>query len=211
MDLKDVKKYIVLIVATITVVLIVITGIIMGFKLANKRQNEALNNTNNDNSLDVYENKVENKITSDTSTKVKELIFDSKYLQSGKVKGDTKILEDRIENVSILSITGVADNEIEQINMVDTKNRWYKTIDLTEYNTLEFYARKGADNGDMMICIDNSIIKKVRFNDFPTTWTKYTVDLSEFKGEHILAFAGGYSDKTGSKDSNTQYRNIKLK
>ena len=200
-----------IIMAIIIVSICLISGAIAGLKLAKERQNKADNSINYNNITDRHENRLENQIYGNTDNKVEELIFDNKYLQTGNVKGDTKIIEDRIENVSILSITGTADNEIEQINNVTTKNRWYKTIDLTKYTSLEFYARKGADNGDMMICIDNTIIKRVRFNEFPTTWTKYTIDVSNYKGEHILAFAGGYADKTGSKDSNTQYRNIKLK
>ena len=84
-------------------------------------------------------------------------------------------------------------------------------MDLTKYNTLEFYARNAQDNGDLLICVDNTIIKKIRYTDVPTTWTKYTVDISKYQGVFTLAIAGGYSDNTGSENSCTQYRNIKLK
>ena len=40
---------------------------------------------------------------------------------------------------------------------------------------------------------------------------KYTVDVSRYKGNHTIAFAGGYADNTGSEQSNTRYSRITLK
>lgn len=88
--------------------------------------------------------------------------------------------------------------------------RWYKSIDLTEYTTLKFYAKKGANHGTLMLFIDGTSILIVGYNSFSTEWVEYEVDISSYDGFHEIGFGGGYSDNTGSGGSNTQYCNIRL-
>lgn len=202
--------------ARIYIVIIVAVAVILGSIIVvkvttnkkDKKQEEKMNITQKEN-VEENENKIENTII-DSKDKVEELVFDYDFLKQGLSKGNVEIYNNKVDNAVILSITGVADNNIDQTNFVSTKNRWYRKIDLTDYTTLEFYARNGK-TGDIMICIDDTIVKRIRYTNVPSTWTKYKVDVSEYKGEHTLAIAGGYADKTGNEDSNTQYRNIKLK
>lgn len=203
---------IVIIVAVLVLLICLIVGIVIG----NKQKQKQIEDQQKAN-MEAYEqqqkkeNIVENKIEEKPTKKVEPLNFTKEFLESGNSKGNVEFIENRIDNSFILSITGVADNGINEVNFVSTKNRWYKTVDLTDYSTIEFYARNGEANGDIMICVDNTIIHRVRYTDVPNTWTKYTVDISKYEGEHTLAIAGGYADNTGSQDSNTQYRNIRLK
>lgn len=202
---------IVVICAIIILVLCFGIGIIVGQnqKIKEKKEVEKLLNSQTD--KQEQENKQENKVISKKEEKVEPLEFTKEYLKNGQSYGQVEIIDNRLDNTTVLSITGVADNDINQDNYVSTKNRWYKSIDLTKYKTLELYARRGKDNGDMMICVDNTIIKRVRYTDLPTSWTKFEIDVSEYKGEHVLSLAGGYADNSGSSLSNTQYSNIKLK
>ena len=199
------------------VVLIIIGAIVVAFILnkpqvnfdkneempvSKKEENQEIDNNNNNNkSINMIEKEVQNG---------EELIFNEEFLSSGKIYGNVKFDNSYTDNEIVLSISGIAHNNINETNFVSTKNRWYKTIDLTKYKTLEFYARNGG-TGDIMICIDDTIIKRIRYTNVPSTWTKYSVDLSKYEGQHILAIAGGYVDETGSQTSNTQYKNIKLK
>ena len=48
------------------------------------------------------------------------------------------------------------------------------------------------------------------YNDFPTTWTQYTLDTSNITGIKTLSFIGGYTDNTGNTTSQTQYSGIEL-
>lgn len=201
---------IVVIIAIIVVIACAILGIIVGMNKKTDKPEIIENNT-----VDVIEQNIQKENTTIENEvvlpAVSELQFTKEFLEAGQSKGNVEIIENTIDGSLILSITGNADNDISGTGNVSTKNRWYKTIDITDYDKLEFFCRKGQDNGDMMICIDNKIIKRVRFNDLPTTWTKYTIDLTQYKGNHTISLAGGYADNTGSEKSNTQYCNIKLK
>ena len=52
--------------------------------------------------------------------------------------------------------------------------------------------------------------KYVHYNDLPTSWTEYSLDVSNITGTQVLTFIGGYTDSTGATSSNTKYSNIRL-
>lgn len=202
---------IVIIIAIIVAIIGLISGIIVGNNSKKRQEQEKQEYINAQRTQQEQQNKLSNEVKEKPEEKVEPLEFSKEYLKDAKTYGQVEIIDNRLDNVTVLSITGKANNDINQANYVSTKNRWYKTIDLTKYKTLEVYARRGKDNGDMMICIDNTIIKRVRYTDLPTSWTKYEIDVSEYEGKHVVALAGGYADNSGSETSNTQYCNIRLK
>lgn len=138
-----------------------------------------------------------------------EILFTKEYLEQGQTNGNTKITQNNYDGTDGLSMTGNSTNASGTINLSKV-NRWYKEIDITNYNTLEFYAKKGKDNGIVGIYIDNIRVFNVWYTYLPTNWTKYQADLSEYTGVHTISIVGGYSDKTGNTSSNTQYCDIKL-
>ena len=192
--------------------IIIIGALIIAFYLKKAEptiKNEEKNVVEQEENIEETKNIIKNETETDVK-KAEPLVFDEKLLREGKTFGNVEFYNSYTDNVLVLSITGKAENSIEERNFVSTKNRWYHTIDLTDYTTLEFYARNGG-TGDVMICIDDTIVKRIRYTNVPTIWTKYKVDVSKYKGKHIIAIAGGYADNTGSDSSNTQYRSIKLK
>ena len=204
---------IIAIVCTFFLILIIAVAVIISVNKENPNINtnetleEKIGGTN-------FVNIVENEIKNTTKTEQKEvdeLVFTQEFLESGKVTGNVEIQFSKNDNNIVLSITGASNNAIIEADDIKGKNRWYKNIDLTKYDSLEFYARNGKDNGDVMIFIDDTIVQRIRYTELTTTWSKYKIDISKYKGEHTVSFAGGYADNTGSKDSNTQYCNIKLK
>ena len=200
---------IVIITSIIVIVICIIAGIIIG--LNGKGKQQEIQNTEviqNEEKNNIINNDV---VQTEIKKDVKELEFTETFLLDGKTKGNVEVLNNRIDNTLVLSITGVSESNINEADSIEGKNRWYKTIDLTNYNTLEFYARNAKDNGDIMIFIDSRMIEKVRYTNVPSIWTKYQVDVSKYSGKHELSIAGGYADSAGSEESNTQYRNIKLK
>ena len=149
---------------------------------------------------------------------VEELIFTKDFLDSGSkytpnsstISVTTNNTIDSI-NYPGLNITGTSANNWQNWS-VQSSIRWYKTINFDNYDTLEFYARKGADHGVICVCLDNSQLLMINYSNSnsPTSWTKYILDVSQYTGEHVLSFIGGYRDSTGNSTSNTQYCNIKL-
>lgn len=138
-----------------------------------------------------------------------EILFTKEYLEQGQTNGNTQITQNNYNGADGLSMTGNSTNASGTMDL-SKANRWYKEIDITNYNTLEFYAKKGKDNGIVGIYIDNIRVFNVWYTYLPTNWTKYQADLSEYTGVHTISIVGGYSDKTGNTSSNTQYCDIKL-
>ena len=50
----------------------------------------------------------------------------------------------------------------------------------------------------------------IHYNDLPTTFTEYTLDISTVTGIHTIIFIGGYVDVTGYSNSSTSYANIRF-
>ena len=205
-------KIVVITLTVVTLLIILIICQIIGFiKSANENGENVIIEKFTDPSYEniiVSETKKSNEIITAVT---EELEFTQEYLQSGKTSGNVEIQYNEFEKLIVLSITGNSKNTIQETDSIKGKNRWYKNINLSNYSSFEFYARKGKDNGDVMIFIDDNIIKRIRYTDLSTTWAKYKIDISNYKGEHTLSIAGGYADSTGSEESNTQYCNIKLK
>lgn len=106
------------------------------------------------------------------------------------------------------TITGTVGNSNQ---LFADQLRWDYTLNMTDYDKLTFYCKKGADHGTCRVFIDGEIIfGQIHYNDLPTSWTLYTVDLSSWKGEHTISFAGGYNDSTGNTSSATSYCDIKF-
>ncbi len=147
-----------------------------------------------------------------------ELIFTKEFLNSGsKNTSNTSTVSVTTNNLinSInypgLNITG-RDNTVTNWSdwNVQSSVRWYKTINFDNYDTLEFYAKKGANHGVIHVYIDDTSLLSVHYNNAPTSWTKYSLNVSSYNGDHVLSFIGGYRDNTGNASSNTKYCNIKL-
>ena len=150
----------------IAVILIIIGAIVVAFILkkpqVNIDKNEEIPVAQKENKeIDNNNNKSTNDIEKEEQN-VEELIFNEDFLSSGKIYGNVKFDNSYTDNEIVLSISGIAHNNINETNFVSTKNRWYKTIDLTKFKTLEFYARNGG-TGDIMICIDDTIVKRIRY------------------------------------------------
>ena len=88
--------------------------------------------------------------------------------------------------------------------------KWEYDIDLTGINIVRFYCKKGANHGICKICVDGAQKLWVHYNDLPTSWTQYSVDLTEYTGVHKIGFVGGYTDATGNTSSSTSYCDIRF-
>jgi hypothetical protein len=94
--------------------------------------------------------------------------------------------------------------------------RWTISLDLSGWDTLTFYAKKNANHGMIRVGIENNneiveTLLSVLYNDGPTTWTKYNLDISKYDGVTTVFFVGGYTDSTGNTSSSTSYCGIKFK
>lgn len=88
--------------------------------------------------------------------------------------------------------------------------RWNYTIDLTNYDAVSFYCKKGANHGICAVTIDEKNICYVHYNDLATNYTPYLLNLEKYSGTHTISFIGGYTDNTGSTSSATTYCDIKF-
>lgn len=88
--------------------------------------------------------------------------------------------------------------------------RWDYIIDLTNYDALSFYCKKGVDHGICAIAIDGIRICYVHYKDLATNYVPYLINLEKYYGIHTVSFIGGYTDSTGAAASETSYCDIKL-
>ena len=99
--------------------------------------------------------------------------------------------------------------------------RWDYQVDLTNYNTISFYARKNANHGTISVYVTSDGIQTrcttdvltsvgASYSTAPTSWTKYELDVSEITGVKTVSFMGGYGDYTGNTSSSTSYCNIRF-
>lgn len=153
-------------------------------------------------------------ITAQTGTS---LVMDNTYLSSGSTNGNVTITSNNPDSTYGLSITGSSPLSVSATQsggsaaQIQNGNmRWYKEIDLTNYNELTFYAKKGQDHGKIMIGVDGTYLLEKSYTNLDTNWNFYTVDLSNYTGSHVLSIMGGYSDSSGNSSSNTQYYDIEL-
>lgn len=139
-----------------------------------------------------------------------EYVFTKSVLDSGTKLGATVSSWGGYYGLSITGRTNNAAVSGIYDHPLNTLLRWYKTIDFTKYNYLEFQVRKGAENGSSMVYIGNSWIWARYYKDLSTSWTKVKLDISNYTGNQILSFVGGYMDNTGLTTSNTQYLYMRL-
>lgn len=143
--------------------------------------------------------------------KRKEFTFTKEFLQQGNTYGNVSITENNINGTAGLTIIGYANVSTATAERPVSKQlRWYKDIDLTEINSLEFFAKKVVNHGSAYIFVDNEFIFKCDYDNLSTEWTKLKVDLSKYTGKHTLGIGGGYSDYTGNSESQTQFCDIKF-
>ncbi len=147
-------------------------------------------------------------ISVDEKTK-DEILFTKEYLEQGQTTGNTIITQNNYNGTDGLSMTGNSINPSGMLYLQNT-HRWYKEVDLTNYNTLEFFVKKGQNHGVIFIVVDEKVELHIDYNSLSTNWTKYKVDLSKYVGIHTISIVGGYIDRTGDTNSNTQYCDIKL-
>lgn len=88
--------------------------------------------------------------------------------------------------------------------------KWEYDIDLTNIEEVSFYCKKGANHGICRVCIDGTQKLWVHYNNLPTSWTLYKIDLRSYTGVHKIGFVGGYTDSTGNTTSSTSYCDIKF-
>lgn len=100
---------------------------------------------------------------------------------------------------------------------------WAYKYDFTNCKTVNYYARKNANHGVSWVYVlkdlnstasqgsTNFLAEKwVHYNDLSTSWTKYTLDVSNISGEAYIVFVGGYIDNTGNTTSSTSYCDIQF-
>jgi hypothetical protein len=95
-------------------------------------------------------------------------------------------------------------------------------IDFTNVREVYYYAMKGANHGTMDVSINDGLTSKplldntmygrkyLHYNNFPTTWTKYSINTMSIVGEKTMTFMGGWYDNTGYTTSDTRYSHITL-
>jgi len=104
--------------------------------------------------------------------------------------------------------------------------RWRGQVDLTNYNTIKFYAKKIANHGiiDCKILPYNfsyptyssdltaAIIASAGegYSTASTTYKEYSIDVSAITGLKDIVFTGGYVDNSGYAESSTAYCDIRF-
>ena len=141
-----------------------------------------------------------------------EIIFDKAFLQSGSTFGNVTITENNYNESAGLRIIGRSSEAYSstQPYKQSDKIRWYKSIDLTKFNNIEFYAKKVENHGSICIYIDDERIFCKTYDELPTDWTSYNVSLNDYTGTHTVGIIGGYPDNSGSTSSQTEICNIKI-
>ena len=99
----------------------------------------------------------------------------------------------------------------------DFKTYYAILLDLTKYNFInfkyygnihgkfEFQIRKGTTTGTI------AYNKVINYSDYTlNTWHNFSLNLSQYNGEYVLIWSGGYSDSSGNTSSYTQYGQIVL-
>jgi hypothetical protein len=145
----------------------------------------------------------------------------SSYLTGGGYGGDDTISLKGASNED--AGTGCTSSPSTRI----TNMAYYAmTADLTNYSTVEYYVRKAANHGVTGVAIDNAAACTLDANQvlnymhysgasLPDDWLNgqwmaMELDVSALSGSHTLYFIGGYSDRSGAGNSETQYSTVRL-
>ncbi len=95
------------------------------------------------------------------------------------------------------------------------------SLDVTITTYIKFHARQIALHGGAYVYMDvpNGIttaqadtyrLLEVSYNNLPTSWAEYTINIASITGTHKFGFAGGYVDSTGNSTSQSQFSNIRF-
>ncbi|MCR5090923.1 MAG: hypothetical protein K6C08_15600, partial [Oscillospiraceae bacterium] len=87
--------------------------------------------------------------------------------------------------------------------------------DVSPYRYLTFYGKKNTDHGQLTFRLydfDGNLIcsHDESYKNLDTEWHQYLIDINQAKGPVILMLNGGYTDSTGSPDSQYVFSNIIL-
>ena len=86
-------------------------------------------------------------------------------------------------------------------------------VDVSYYRALTFYGKKVADHGRLTVCVydeDGKLLREVAVNypDIDTEWHQYAVNLDGIYGNATIIMNGGYTDNSGSDDSDYIFSKI---
>jgi hypothetical protein len=98
---------------------------------------------------------------------------------------------------------------------------WKYTVDLSAYKKMRVFAKKIANYGIMYMGVDLPTSgalsrdsaagrKFVHYNDYPTDWNLYELDVSAYSGSHIIYLLGAWFDSTGGTAGVSRYSNVEL-
>lgn len=87
--------------------------------------------------------------------------------------------------------------------------------EVADYQYLVFYGKKISDHGQPTVYVIDSTGKKIgeiseKYQDIDNEWQQYVIDISNANGPIKIIFNGGYTDNTGSIDSEYIFSDITL-
>lgn len=90
-----------------------------------------------------------------------------------------------------------------------------KIEDIGKHNYLVFYGKKVLDHAQPTVIVFDENGNKVgeisaSYHDLDTEWHQYLIDLSNVEGDITIYFNGGYTDSTGSTESEYIFSNLVL-
>lgn len=149
--------------------------------------------------------------------------MDQDYLNAnGNFLNHTKTIITGHNDTAGFSIVGRQNATGGSNNYMSGRLRCDFKLDFTNMSKITFYAKKVANHGVLSVRISDGLTNtfdnnmtyyaklEVHYNNFPTTWTQYTINTSNITGVRTLSFIGGYVDNTGNTASQTQYSGIEL-
>ncbi|MBR2797461.1 MAG: hypothetical protein IKE17_16075 [Clostridia bacterium] len=91
----------------------------------------------------------------------------------------------------------------------------YTIEDVSDVEILSFYGKKTKDHGHPSVYIyddDGNMVRKCtdNYRDIDDSWKRYYISLKGLKGKCTIVFNGGYTDDTGSEDSEYVFSDIRL-
>ena len=91
----------------------------------------------------------------------------------------------------------------------------YTIDDISEEKVLTFYGKKTAVHGQPGVYIfdeDGNVLRECtdNYHVINDEWKLYMINVSDLKGRVTIAFNGGYTDNTGSPDSQYMFSNIRF-
>ena len=166
-----------------------------------------------DNEADYYISGLLNKEISGTEP----FPIDEKFLANTEIK-NANIIHDQYEGTDGLECHGamVRDSipDSAESAMLNGDYCGIKfQVDVSDYRALTFYGKKVADHGRPTVCVydeDGKLLREVAVNypDIDTEWHQYAVNLDGIYGNATIIMNGGYTDNSGSDDSDYIFSKI---